>query len=49
MCAQLKECDITVNPIVNTQNSLEYIKLIEEYNMGFTAKSGDADDLAKKC
>jgi hypothetical protein len=70
VCAQLKECDITVNPIVgksvasiinkhadyaasglpvlNTQNSLEYIKLIEEYNMGFTAKSGDADDLAKK-
>lgn len=69
MCAQLKECDITVNPIVgrsvasiinkhadyaasglpvlNTQNSLEYIKLIRNYRMGFTSKSGDSNALAQ--
>ena len=34
-------------PVLNTQNSLEYIKLIKNYRMGFTSRSGDSDALAK--
>ena len=69
VCSQLKECDITVNPIVgksvasiinkhadyaavglpvlNTQNSVEYIELIKEYNMGISSEPGDSDALAE--
>lgn len=35
-------------PVINTQESSEYRELIEEYNMGFNCKNGDADDLANK-
>ena len=33
-------------PVINTQDSVEYRSLIEEYNMGFNCKIGDASDLA---
>ena len=70
MCAQLKECDIVVNPIkggsaasiinkhgdyaasglpvVNSQDSLEYRSLVEQYNMGLNCNNEDADDMADK-
>lgn len=32
-------------PVINTQNSSEYIRLIEEYNMGYSAKSGDSNEV----
>lgn len=35
-------------PVINTQNSEEYRKLVEEYNMGYNCKSGDAADIAEK-
>ena len=70
MCAQLKECDIVVNPIksgsaasiinkhgdyaasglpvVNSQDSPEYRKLVEEYNMGLNCNNEDPEDMADK-
>lgn len=35
-------------PVVNTQESLEYRDLIEEYNMGLNCSNGDCFDVAKK-
>lgn len=35
-------------PVLNTQESLEYRNLIENYNMGINCKNGDAEDLAEK-
>lgn len=35
-------------PVVNTQESPEYRKLVEDYNMGFNCRNGDAKDLAEK-
>ena len=35
-------------PVLNTQNSREYRKLVEDYNMGLNCKNGDAEDLANK-
>ena len=35
-------------PVLNTQRSEEYRKLVEEYDMGFNCRSGDAGDLAEK-
>lgn len=35
-------------PVINTQESQEYRDLVEEYNMGFNCKNGDADDVADK-
>lgn len=35
-------------PVVNTQESPEYRKLIHDYQMGFNCKSGDAADVAEK-
>ena len=70
MCALLKSCDITVNPIrsssaatiinkhgdyaasglpvINTQESVEYRNLIDEYQMGFNCSNDDAEDIARK-
>jgi len=70
MCAQLKECDIVVNPIkkgsaasiinkhgdyaasglpvLNSQDSPEYRKLVESYCMGLNCKNEDAHDMADK-
>lgn len=68
MCATLKACDMTVNPIVgasvasiinkhadyaacglpvlNTQNSEEYIDLINDYQMGLNSPPNDSFSLA---
>lgn len=35
-------------PVLNTQESPEYRKLVEDYNMGFNCRNGDAKDLAEK-
>lgn len=35
-------------PVINTQESEEYRKLVEEYKIGFNCKNGDIEDLAKK-
>jgi len=35
-------------PVINTQESPEYRKLVDEYQMGFNCKSGDAADVAEK-
>ena len=35
-------------PVLNTQNSEEYRKLVEEYRMGFNCRNGNAADLAEK-
>ena len=35
-------------PVLNTQRSGEYRRLVEEYEMGFNCRSGDAADLADK-
>lgn len=35
-------------PVLNTQESAEYKKLVEDYNMGFNCKSDDPADLAEK-
>lgn len=35
-------------PVVSTQESEEYRKLIEDYHMGFNCKNNDAGDLAEK-
>ena len=35
-------------PVLNTQDSEEYRRLVEEYRMGFNCCSGDAADLAEK-
>lgn len=35
-------------PVINTQESNEYRRLIEDYNMGFNCKNGDYVDLANK-
>ena len=35
-------------PVLNTQDSVEYRNLVEEYNMGFNCANGNADDLAEK-
>ena len=70
MCAQLKECDVALNPIkggsaasiinkhsdyaasglpvLNSQDSDEYRKLIDDYGMGISCKNGDPSDMAQK-
>lgn len=35
-------------PVISTQESDEYRKLIEEYSMGFNCKNNDSSDLAEK-
>ncbi len=35
-------------PVLNTQNSEEYQKLVEDYNMGFNCESGNAIELAER-
>lgn len=35
-------------PVINSQESLEYRKLIDDYNMGLNCNNGDADDMAEK-
>ena len=35
-------------PVINTQESDEYRKLVETYHMGFNCKNGDSDDFADK-
>ncbi|SHE87160.1 Glycosyltransferase involved in cell wall bisynthesis [Atopostipes suicloacalis DSM 15692] len=35
-------------PVLNTQESLEYRKLVEEYNFGYNCNNGDVIDLANK-
>lgn len=35
-------------PVLNTQESPEYMQLVEQYQMGFNCKNGDAADLAGK-
>ena len=35
-------------PVLNTQDSAEYRALVEEYQMGFNCKNGDAAELAEK-
>lgn len=35
-------------PVVSTQESEEYKKLIEQYQMGFNCRNNDSDDLAEK-
>lgn len=35
-------------PVVNTQESLEYRRLVESYQMGFNCRNGDSKDLAEK-
>lgn len=35
-------------PVINTQESPEYRKLVSDYNMGFNCKNGDAADVAEK-
>lgn len=35
-------------PVVNTQDSIEYRKLVERYAMGFNCENGNAGDLAEK-
>ena len=35
-------------PVINTQNSVEYQKLIEEYHMGYSVKPGDYRAFADK-
>lgn len=34
-------------PVLNTQNSIEYINLVEKYKMGLNSKPGDVTGLAK--
>ena len=34
--------------VVNTQESYEYRKLVEDYNMGFNCECGNAVDMAEK-
>ena len=35
-------------PVINTQESDEYRRLVDEYKMGFNCRNGDASDLAEK-
>jgi glycosyltransferase involved in cell wall biosynthesis len=35
-------------PVLNTQESKEYRRLVKNYRMGFNCKNGDAEDLAEK-
>lgn len=35
-------------PVLNTQNSPEYQKLVEDYHMGFNVKNKDAEELKDK-
>lgn len=35
-------------PVINTQESTEYQKLLVEYNAGFNCKNGDAEDISEK-
>lgn len=35
-------------PVLNTQESEEYRKLVENYQMGFNCKNGDSNELARK-
>lgn len=35
-------------PVINTQESFEYVSLVNEYNMGFNCKNGDFSDVSKK-
>lgn len=35
-------------PVINTQESIEYCGLIQQYNMGMNCRNGDADDIAEK-
>jgi len=35
-------------PVINTQESEEYRKIVEEYNIGFNCENGNSEDMAKK-
>lgn len=35
-------------PVINTQESVEYRKLVEDYQIGFNSENGNAQDLAEK-
>lgn len=35
-------------PVLNTQDSIEYRELVDEYNMGFNCPNGNAKELAEK-
>lgn len=35
-------------PVINTQESLEYRKLVEDYHMGFNCENGNAEEMAEK-
>ena len=35
-------------PVINTQDSEEYKKLVEDYNIGFNCNSGQPEEIAKK-
>lgn len=35
-------------PVINTQESAEYRKLVADYNMGFNCENGDSTDMAEK-
>ena len=35
-------------PIINTQESEEYRRLVEEYDIGFNCKNNNPEDIAKK-
>lgn len=35
-------------PVINTQESPEYKKLVEEYHMGFNVENGNAEELKNK-
>ena len=35
-------------PVINTQESEEYRKLVKQYDIGFNCKNGDANDIADK-
>lgn len=35
-------------PVINTQNSDEYRRLLEEYNAGFSCENGNSQDMAEK-
>ena len=35
-------------PVINTQNSIEYKKLIDNYNAGFNCENENPEDIANK-
>ena len=44
-----KVCDYAAAglPVINTQNSLEYKKLLKEYNAGINCENGNVEDISK--